>query len=113
MNKAIGKYYVDVFIPGAFVCLEIDGDRHKYSKKEDGQRDLEIRQKLGSKWEIVRNPTKYIEKKPGKIVDAIKAVYDLKKETRERNNGILPETYSRAVKEFYNGLGIGKRIRVP
>jgi len=101
MNKTIGKYHVDIFIPSICVCLEIDGDRHKYSKKEDGQRDLEIRHKLGGKWEIVRIPTKYMEKEPGKIVEAIKAVYDLKKETRERNDGRLPESYSKTVKAYY------------
>lgn len=113
MNKAVGKYKVDIFLPEMCVCLEIDGDRHKYSKKEDGQRDLEIRRKLGSKWEIVRIPTKYIEKEPWKIAEAVQAVYDLKKRTREKNGGILPETYSSSVKAYYDGLGIGKRIRVP
>ena len=113
MNKHVGKYVVDIFIPSVYVCLEIDGDRHRYSKKEDGQRDLEIRRKLGGKWEIVRIQTKYIEKEPWKIVEAIRAVYSLKKETRERNNGILPESYSMSVKAFYNSLGVGKRIRVP
>ena len=113
MNKAVGKYHIDIFIPALYVCLEIDGDRHKYSKREDGQRDLEIRHKLGGKWEIIRIPTKYIEQAPGKIVDAVQAVYTLKKDTRERNNGILPESYSMTVKEFYNGLNVGKRIRVP
>lgn len=113
MNKVVGKYTVDIFLPEMCVCLEIDGDRHKYSKKEDGQRDLEIRRKLGSKWEIVRIPTKYIEKEPEKIAEAVQAVYDLKKRTREKNGGILPETYSSSVKAYYDGLGIGKRIRVP
>ena len=113
MNKAVGKYHVDIFIPAICVCLEIDGDRHKYSKKEDGQRDLEIRRKLGGKWEIVRIPTKYIEKEPVKIVEAILAVYSLKKNTRERNNGILPESYSMSVKAFYNSLEVGRKIRVP
>lgn len=113
MNKTVGKYTVDIYLPELCVCLEIDGDRHKYSKKEDGQRDLEIRRKLGSKWEIVRIPTKYIEKQPGKVAEAVKAVYELKKQTRERNNGILPETYSSSVKAYYDGLELGKRIRVP
>ena len=113
MNKTVGKYTVDIFIPGLCVCVEIDGDRHKYSKKEDGQRDLEIRRKLGSKWEIVRLPTKYIEKAPEKVAEAVKAVYDLKKRTRETNGGVLPETYSSSVKAFYDGLEIGRRVRVP
>ena len=101
MNKTVGKYVVDVFIPSIYVCLEVDGDRHKYSKREDGQRDLEIRHTLGSKWEIIRIPTKYIEKEPWKIAEAIKAVYELKKQTRDRNGGMLPESYSKAVKAYY------------
>ena len=113
MNKAIGKYHIDIFIPSIYVCLEIDGDRHKYSKKEDGQRDLEIRHTLGSKWEIIRIPTKYLEKEQGKIVEAIESVYKLKKEFRGRNGGVLPETYSKSVKDFYYGLNIGKKVRVP
>lgn len=109
MNKQIGRYNVDLFIPGLFVCVEIDGDRHKYSKKEDGRRDLELRHTLGSKWEIVRIPTKYLEKSPEKIVDAIKSVYVLKKDTRNKNNGILPEQYSRTVKEYYETLSYETR----
>lgn len=112
MNKHIGKYLVDIFIPSAYVCLEIDGDRHKYSKKADGQRDLEIRHLLGSKWEIVRIPTKYIEQAPGKVAEAVKAVYALKKETRSKHDGILPETYSRTVKEYYQGITLEKKIKV-
>lgn len=113
MNKTVGKYVVDIFIPGMCVCLEIDGERHRYSKKQDGQRDLEIRQRLGSKWEVVRIPTKYIEKEPGKVAEAVKSVYDLKKRTRAENSGILPETYSSTVKAYYDGLGLGKTVRVP
>jgi very-short-patch-repair endonuclease len=112
MNKRVGKYSIDIFIPSVYVCLEIDGDRHKYSKKADGQRDMEIRHLLGSKWEIVRIPTKYIEQAPWKIADAIKEVYALKKDTRSRNNGLLPETYSSAVKEYYQGLTLQKRFTV-
>ena len=112
MNKAVGKYHIDIFIPSMYICLEIDGDRHKYSKKEDGQRDLEIRHKLGSKWEIVRIPTKYIEKEPAKIVEAIQGVYNLKKETRQKNNGILPETYSSTVKHYYEQNTLNKYYKI-
>lgn len=113
MNKKVGKYTVDIFIPAMCVCLEIDGDRHQYSKKRDGERDVDMRHLLGSKWETVRIPTKYIEKEPWKIAQAIKSVYDLKKETRSKNNGLLPETYSSMVKGYYDGLGLGIRVRVP
>lgn len=111
MNKHVGKYMVDVFIPSLHICLEIDGERHKYSKKQDGQRDLELRHILGSKWETVRIPTTYIEKEPWKIAEAIKAVYNLKKETRERNNGLLPESYSKTVKAYYESNTIHTKAR--
>lgn len=109
MNKTVGKYKVDIFIPSIYVCLEIDGDRHKYSKKEDGQRDLEIRHNLGSKWEIVRVSTKRLEKDPQKLIEAIQGIYSLKKETRAANGGILTEQYSRTVKEYYEGLSYKTR----
>lgn len=113
MNKHVGKYQIDIFIPSAYVCLEIDGDRHRYSKKEDGQRDLEIRHLLGSKWEIVRIPTKYLEKEPWKIAEAVQAVYALKKETRAKNGGVLPETYSSSVKAYYKGVTLNKFVNAP
>ena len=111
MNKHVGKYMVDIFIPSLYICLEIDGDRHRYSKKQDGRRDLDIRHLLGSKWETVRIPTTYIEKEPWKIAEAINAVYNLKKETRERNNGLLPESYSSTVKAYYESNTLHRKAR--
>lgn len=113
MNKRVGKYTVDIFIPGLHVCLEIDGDRHRYRKKEDGMRDHDIRHILGAKWEVVRIPTDYIEREPWKIAEAIRAVYDLKKQTREKNDGMLPESYSSAVKAYYESATLHKNRRVP
>jgi very-short-patch-repair endonuclease len=101
MNFSVCGYRVDILIPDMKIALEIDGERHKYKKAEDGKRDVEIRNFLGKAWEIIRIPTKYIETNPEKLPDAIKAMYDLKKETREKNGGILPETYSKREKMYY------------
>ena len=111
MNKKLGIHTVDIFIPEMFVCMEIDGDRHKYSKKEDGQRDIYLRSALGNEWEIIRIPIKYLEKNPEKIVEAVKEVYSLKKDVRKKNDGILPENYSKTVKAYYESIGLGVRKR--
>jgi very-short-patch-repair endonuclease len=101
MNKRVGNYLVDMYIPELKVCLEIDGERHDHKQKEDGERDIKIRQKLGTEWEIVRIPTKYIEKNPEKLVEAVKAIYKKKKDLRENNGGILPESFSSREKALY------------
>lgn len=101
MNFKVDRHRVDILIPELKVALEIDGDRHKYSVAVDGKRDVEIRAKLGKIWEVVRIPTKYIEEKPEKLPEAIKAMYDQIKEIRLKNNGLLPETYSKRQKMYY------------
>ena len=102
MNYAVGHYRVDILIEDLKVCLEVDGERHKGSHAQDGKRDVEIRQKLGKAWEVVRIPTKYIEDQPEKLPEAIKAMYDNIKAIRAKNNGLLPETYSRREKMYYD-----------
>lgn len=113
MNFSVCGYRVDILITDMKIALEIDGERHKYKKAEDGKRDVEIRNFLGKVWEVIRIPTKYIETNPEKLPDAIKAMYDLKKETREKNGGFLPETYSKREKMYYerNTLTLNKRSR--
>ena len=54
MNFKVGEYRVDILIPDLHIALEIDGDRHKYKKAQDGKRDVEIRSSLGSLWEVIR-----------------------------------------------------------
>lgn len=101
MNRRVGNYIVDIIIPEWYVCFEVDGERHKHKKAEDGKRDVEIRQTLGSKWETVRINTKYVEREPWNIPKAIREVYALKKKTRAENGGLLPEGYSSTVKAYY------------
>lgn len=101
MNFKVDCYKVDILIADMRVCLEIDGERHKHSKAQDGKRDVEIRSRLGKAWEVIRIPTKYIEDQPEKLPEAIKAMYDNIKGIRAKNNGLLPETYSRREKSYY------------
>jgi very-short-patch-repair endonuclease len=101
MNYKVGGYTVDILIPELHICLEVDGDRHKHSKAQDGKRDVDIRLKMGKEWEVVRIPTKYIETQPEKLVEAVKAMYDNIKAIRAKNNGLLPETYSKREKQYY------------
>lgn len=112
-NYPIDRYIVDFYVPELKVCVEVDGDRHKGRELYDSKRDIKIRSILGSEWEIVRIPTKYIEQNPPRIVDAIIAIRDKKKELRAKNHGILPDHYSRREREHYrNILGYRtKRVR--
>lgn len=101
MNRRIGNYVVDMYVPPLKVCVEIDGDRHKYSRKADCERDIEIRKQLGADWEIIRIPTDCVEQNPAKLVQAVKGLYELRKKERARNGGILPEYYSQREKAAY------------
>ena len=101
MNYKVGHYRVDIYTPEKHVCLEIDGERHKHKSAADGKRDVEIRAKLGKEWEVIRIPTNYIEEQPEKLPEAIDAMYKNIKEIRAKNNGLLPETYSKRQKRYY------------
>lgn len=91
----IGRYRVDFLIPTLKVALEIDGDRHALKPYEDSERDKLIRAVLGEEWEVVRISTEYIDANAEKLVEAIKAVRDKKKELRQEYGGILPEWHSK------------------
>ena len=103
-NKKIGGNVVDFFIPSMYVCLEIDGDRHKWSKIKDSKRDIALREKLGQRWEVIHIQTCYLEKNPEKLIEAIEKMYAEKKKLRKANNGLLPEYYSRREMEHYATL---------
>lgn len=101
MNHAIGHYRVDILIKDLKICLEVDGERHKTNHAQDGKRDVEIRSLLGKEWEVIRIPTKYIEDQPEKIPEALQMMYKNIKEIRAKNNGLLPEQYSKRQKTYY------------
>lgn len=101
MNRRVGNYVVDMYVPSLRVCVEIDGDRHKYSLKADCERDIELRKQLGADWEIVRIPTDYVERNPAKLVQGVKEIASFRRKERAKNGGILPEYYSRREKAAY------------
>ena len=94
----VGKYRVDFLIQSLKIALEIDGDRHAMRPYEDNERDNLIRAVLGEEWEVVRISTEFIDANAEKLVEAIKAVRDKKRELREEYGGILPEWYSKREK---------------
>ena len=90
----IGNYRVDFYVPEYKIVLEIDGQLHKNNLYRDNQRDLKIRETLGSDWEVVRISTKYIEQNARSLVDAMLAVKKEKQKIRSQHHGFLPDWYS-------------------
>lgn len=103
-NFKILNYRVDFYIPEFKACLEVDGAQHSYKLEYDSRRDIDIRNVLGSEWEIVRIKTKYIEENPEKIVDAIEALANEKRRLRKKNNGIMPYGFSKRENTLYDSL---------
>ncbi|CAH1205698.1 hypothetical protein PAECIP111893_02396 [Paenibacillus plantiphilus] len=101
-QQSIGSYRVDFVIPEMNVVFEVDGYMHKSSKIKDNQRDIDLRQILGSEWEVVRISTDDIEKRIGKLVVAIDAIAEYKRDVRSKHNGILPEWYSSREMNHYS-----------
>lgn len=94
MQYKIGSYRADFYIPEYKIVLEIDGDMHKNNLYRDNQRDIKVREILGSDWETVRISTKYLEQNAKALVDAMLAVKAEKQKIRRQHNGFLPDWYS-------------------
>lgn len=110
VQQTIGNYRVDFMIPEMNVVFEVDGYMHKTSKVKDNQRDIAIREILGSDWEVVRISTKNIEENIDKLLDAIEAIAEYKREVRRKNNGIIPEWYSARENNHYSKI-IDRRFK--
>ena len=95
LQYKISKYKVDFFLPDYKCALEIDGERHQHNTLYDSNRDIKIRQILGSEWEIVRIDTKYLEQNAKVLPKAIVELKKLKQDTRRKNNGIIPSHFSK------------------
>ena len=76
MQRKIGRYQVDFYLPDLCVVLEIDGERHTNRKTYDTARDNAIKKKLGPGWDIVRIKTDYLDKDAKRLPEAINKVID-------------------------------------
>jgi len=111
VNKQVGPYKVDFFIPGMCVVLEIDGDRHAMSLVQDSKRDMRLREILGARWEVIRIDTKIFEMNPEKLPDAIEEMYKRKKKLRKENNGIIPEYFSKRERKHYETIAPKRKAK--
>lgn len=103
INHPVDKYKVDFYIPELFTCLEVDGERHSHKLADDNNRDIDIRNCLGSKWEVIRIPTEYLNKDPEKIFEMIERARKLKQQYRSEP-GIINPVFSRREQAQYNRI---------
>ena len=82
MQYPIDRYRVDFFLPEDGVILEVDGERHKYHRKHDSNRDAKIKSIVGPGWEIIRISTDYLDQRAERLPDAIQEI----KKYREENH---------------------------
>lgn len=102
VNYTILNYKVDFYIPELKICLEVDGITHKHSIEYDSERDIALRNALGTQWEIIRIPTKYIEENPSKIIDGIEQLAKEKRRLRQKNYGAMPYGFSQRENRHYD-----------
>lgn len=110
IQPSIGNYTGDFILKDERIVLEIDGERHKYKYEYDFERDIEIRNILGNDWEIVRIPTKYLEKNIYNLYEAIMKISSYKAEIRKKNNGLLPEWYSQRERTSFENIMLNNNI---
>lgn len=110
-NYSVGSYRVDFYLPKEKLCVEIDGHLHRFNAEFDSKRDIDIRHILGAEWEIIRIPTKYVEKDPTKIPEAIEEMAKQKRKIRAENGGFIPETFSARERKYYDKIGEHRVIR--
>ena len=102
-NKKVIGYMIDFIIPELKICLEVDGFLHQHHLAEDSERDIIIRNKLGSSWEVIRIPTKYLDRNPEKIFEMIEQSKLLKQSLRSES-GKIKTTYSNREKAHYDKI---------
>lgn len=74
MQKKILRYQVEFCIPSHKIILEVDGERHKTKKTTDRERDVKIKEELGSDWNIIRIDTEYLDQNALRLIKAINHV---------------------------------------
>lgn len=76
MQYKVDRYQVDFLLPDYHVIVEIDGDRHRYNRYKDSERDDNIKYMLGKDWEIIRIPTELLKENADKLLFAIDKVLE-------------------------------------
>jgi len=77
LHPKVGKHTVDLLLPDEKIVLEIDGYMHDHdnaAKVRDEKFDADVKAALDTDWEIVRIPTKFIEKKVNKLLPTIRKI---------------------------------------
>ena len=95
IHPTVGRHKPDIMLPNEKAILEIDGYMHKHIKKQDYKRDIKMRQVLGPDWEVIRIPTKYLERNSAALYRAIKEMKRHQQKLRRQYNGLLPPNYSK------------------
>ena len=76
MQYKVDRYQVDFLLPDYHIIVEVDGDRHKYNRYKDSERDDNIKYMLGKDWEIIRIPTELLKENADKLLFAIDKVLE-------------------------------------
>lgn len=90
---SVKGYKVDLLLPELKVAVEIDGDRHNYSKQKDAERDIYVHEALGTEWETVRVKPSIIEGHLPDILQYITGKYAKQQKLRAENDGMIPWTH--------------------
>ena len=104
VNHKIDRYTVDIMAPDLKCIIEIDGYMHNANEEMrilDGGRDVNLRRILGSEWETIRIPTKYINENAELLLRAVLEMKSQMQKLRESNSGIIPDGFSRRYNSLY------------
>lgn len=89
-----GRFEVDFVIPSIKVVLEIEGKIFHSNKSKEKLRDEFIKTVFDEDWEIIRIDTDLINQNIKRLVPAINAVLNKRKQLRKENQGELPDWYA-------------------
>lgn len=103
-QERVGNMRVDMVLPDDKIVVEVDGPTHNHTKERDERRDACVRKILGSDWDVVRLPTEFINKHPGRIADAVYYVRKAQRELRKRTGGAIKMPSNKILKHMLDGL---------
>lgn len=93
----MGIYRLDFVLPEEKIILEVDGTvfHTERTKEKEDIRDNVIILNLGTTWEVVRITDELINQNLRRLLPAIRAVKKERQKVRAKNDGQLPEWYSK------------------